>query len=54
VKFFPREESGVFAPETLPVENRREILAGVRSQGLKVQHKVTILKTNMEDEEEAV
>jgi len=54
VKFFPRKESGVFAPETLPVENRREILAGVRSQGLKVQHKVTILKTNMEDEEEAV
>jgi hypothetical protein len=53
VKFFPRKESGVFAPETLPAEIRREILAGVRSQGLKVQHKVTILRTNSEDDEEA-
>jgi len=52
VKFFPREETGVFAPETLPVEVRRGILAGVRSQGLKVQHKVTILKTDLEEEEE--
>jgi len=54
VKFFPRKESGVFAPETLPVEIRREILAGVRSQGLKVQHKVTILRTNSEDDDEAL
>ena len=52
VKFFPRDEAGVFAPETLPAEIRRDILAGVRSQGLKVQHKVTILKTNTDDEEE--
>ena len=52
VKNFPRDESGVFAPESLPVEIRREILAGVRSQGLKVLHKVTILKSS-DDEEEA-
>jgi hypothetical protein len=51
VKNFPREDSGVFAPESLPLEIRREILAGVRSQGLKILHKVTILKTS-EDEEE--
>jgi hypothetical protein len=51
VKNFPREDSGVFAPESLPVDIRREILAGVRSQGLKILHKVTILKT-LEDEEE--
>src|SRR4030095_10337923 len=51
VKVFPREASGVFAPETLPVEIRRDILAGVRSQGLRVQHKVTILKTNSDDED---
>jgi hypothetical protein len=51
VKNFPKEESGVFAPETLPIEIRREILAGVRSQGLKILHKVTILKSS-EDEEE--
>ncbi len=50
VKNFPREDSGVFAPESLPLEIRREILAGVRSQGLKILHKVTILKTS-EDEE---
>jgi hypothetical protein len=52
VKFFPRRESGVFAPETLPAEVRRAILAGVRSQGLKILHKVTILKGDSEDEEE--
>jgi hypothetical protein len=51
VKTFPRDDSGVFAPESLPVDIRREILAGVRSQGLKILHKVTILKTS-EDEEE--
>ncbi len=51
VKNFPKEVSGVFAPESLPIEIRREILAGVRSQGLKVLHKVTIVKT-LEDEEE--
>ena len=51
VKNFPKGESGVFAPESLPLEIRREILAGVRSQGLKVLHKVMIVKT-LEDEEE--
>jgi hypothetical protein len=51
VKNFPKKESGVFAPETLPEEIRREILAGVRSQGLKILHKVTILKTSDEEEE---
>jgi hypothetical protein len=54
VKFFPRKGSGVFAPETLPVEIRREILAGVRSQGLKVQHKVTILRSDSEEDEEGL
>jgi Saccharopine dehydrogenase NADP binding domain len=51
VKNFPREESGVFAPESLPAEIRREILAGIRSQGLKILHKVTIVKTLEEEEE---
>jgi hypothetical protein len=51
VRNFPKEEPGVFAPESLRLEIRREILAGVRSQGLKVLHKVTIVKT-LEDEEE--
>src|SRR5215475_4430884 len=51
VKHFPKDESGVFAPESLPEEFRRNILNGVRSQGLRVTHKITILK-NVEDEEE--
>ena len=54
VKFFPKDESGVFAPETLPIETRRDILAGVRSQGLKILHKVTILKSTSDDEEESI
>jgi hypothetical protein len=51
VKNFPKGEAGVFAPEALPEEIRREILAGVRSQGLKILHKVTILKNISDDEE---
>jgi len=51
VKFFPRKDTGVFAPESLPEEFRRDILAGVRSQGLRIAHKITILKQS-EDEEE--
>lgn len=52
VKYFPREESGVFAPESLPEEIRRNILAGVRSRGLKITHKITILKNVAENEDE--
>src|SRR5947207_6215062 len=52
VKNFPKKESGVFAPETLPSEIRREILAGVRSQGLKILHKVTILNSSSDDQDE--
>jgi Saccharopine dehydrogenase NADP binding domain len=52
IRHFPRKESGVFAPESLPDEIRRAILAGVRSQGLRIAHKITILKQVAEDEEE--
>lgn len=52
IKHFPREDSGVFAPESLPEELRRNILAGVRSQGLKIVHKITILKDVADDEDE--
>ena len=51
VKYFPRELSGVHAPENLPEETRRAILAGLRAQRIKIAHKITLLKTN-EDEEE--
>jgi len=50
IKHFPREEPGVFAPETLPAEIRREILAGVRAAGFQLTHRVTPLKPK-EDEE---
>src|SRR5262249_4770516 len=36
IKFFPREELGVFPPEALPVEMRRAILAGVKNNGVKI------------------
>ncbi len=51
IKFFPRELEGVFPPETLPVEVRRAILAGVKKSGVKITHKVTQLKPS-EDEGE--
>ncbi len=44
IKFFPRESAGVFAPETLPAETRRAILAGIRKQGVKLSHKINLLK----------
>lgn len=51
IKFFPREELGVFPPEALPVDVRRAILGGVKKHGVKITHKVTPLKPN-EDEDE--
>jgi hypothetical protein len=50
VKFFPRELTGVYAPEMLPVETRRAILAGIRNHSVKIVQKITALK-HTEDEE---
>jgi hypothetical protein len=52
VKFFPRELAGVFAPEMLPAETRRAILAGVRNGTIKITHKTTVLKHTGDEEEE--
>jgi hypothetical protein len=52
VKFFPRELAGVFAPEMLPAETRRAILAGIRSNSIRITHKIAVLKPNSEDDEE--
>ncbi len=52
IKFFPRELAGVFAPETLPAETRRAILAGIRNNSIRIIHKTTPLKHKGEDEEE--
>jgi saccharopine dehydrogenase-like NADP-dependent oxidoreductase len=52
IKFFSRELAGVFAPEMLPAETRRAILAGIRNHGIRITHKTATLKDNKEDEEE--
>ncbi len=52
IKFFPRELAGVFAPEMLPAETRRAILAGIRDHGIRITHKTAVVKQNSEDEEE--
>lgn len=51
LKFFPRDLEGVYPPEALPGEVRRAILAGVRKHGVRITHKVTLLKTREEEEE---
>src|SRR6267142_4588402 len=52
IKFFPRELAGVFAPEMLPAETRRAILAGIRDNSIHITHKTTVLKHHGEDDEE--
>ena len=53
IKYFRREEAGVFAPEMLSVETRRAIILGMRAHGVKITHKVTAIKHDGEDEEES-
>jgi len=52
IKYFPRELAGVFAPEMLPAETRRAILAGIRNNSIRILHKTTVLKHTGEDEDE--
>src|SRR5438552_2519524 len=52
IKYLPRDLAGVFAPEMLPAETRRAILAGIRNHNIRVKHKTTVLRLNSEDEEE--
>jgi saccharopine dehydrogenase-like NADP-dependent oxidoreductase len=53
IKFFTRELTGVFAPEMLPLETRRAILAGIRNHNIRITHKTTVLRHNSDDEEES-
>ncbi len=48
IKNFQRDEPGVFAPEMLPVETRRAIIAGIRTHSVRITHKTTIVKQNGE------
>jgi hypothetical protein len=51
IKFFPRDTSGVFAPEMLPLEARRAILAAIRNK-IKITHKTTLLRHRGDEDEE--
>jgi saccharopine dehydrogenase-like NADP-dependent oxidoreductase len=51
IKYFQRDQAGVFAPEMLPVETRRAIIAGIRTHSVRITHKTTIIKQNGEDED---
>jgi hypothetical protein len=49
IKYFPRESAGVFAPEVLPLEFRRAIIAGIRAHSVKITHKTTVIKQDDEE-----
>jgi hypothetical protein len=51
IKFFPRDLSGVYPPETLPVETRRAIIAAIRTHSVRITHKVTVLRNSEEDDD---
>ena len=51
VKNLPLELEGVFAPEMLPVELRRAILGAVRKHGVKITHRIRVLRPTEEEEE---
>jgi hypothetical protein len=50
VKNFPRDLKGVFAPESLPPETRRAIIAGIRNNRVKITQKTTKLKSTDPDD----
>ena len=50
VKHFPRETGGVFAPEMLPAEIRRDILNDARSRGFRITMKTRRGKQPLDEE----
>jgi saccharopine dehydrogenase (NAD+, L-lysine forming) len=44
IKSFPRDLAGVLAPEQLPIETRRAIIAGIRKHSVRITHRVTPVK----------
>jgi len=51
IKYFPREEAGVFAPEALPREVRRAIVAGMRSHRVKINHRTLANRLSSDEDE---
>jgi hypothetical protein len=52
IKHFPRDLAGVFAPEMLPVEMRRAVVAGIRARSVRITHKTTVVRRAGDDDEE--
>ncbi|MGH9741390.1 MAG: saccharopine dehydrogenase family protein, partial [Candidatus Acidiferrum sp.] len=52
IKYFQREKPGVFAPEMLPVEARRAIIAGIRAHSVKITQKTTVVKHDGDEEDD--
>jgi saccharopine dehydrogenase-like NADP-dependent oxidoreductase len=50
VRYFPKDEWGVFPPESLPAETRQAILAGARARGFKITQKIMRLKKDEDDD----
>jgi NAD(P)-dependent dehydrogenase (short-subunit alcohol dehydrogenase family) len=50
VRFFPRELSGVFAPESLPSDCRRNVLNAARARGFRITLKSRTGKPPIDDE----
>jgi hypothetical protein len=50
IKFFPRDVSGVFAPEALPLDVRRAIIAGIRNNRVKITHKTSEIRNEEVDD----
>jgi len=50
IKNFQRDLTGVFAPETLPPDTRRAIIAGIRNNKVKITQKITKLKSDDPDD----
>jgi saccharopine dehydrogenase (NAD+, L-lysine-forming) len=51
IKSFPRDLSGVVAPESLPLATRRAIIAGIRTHKVRIAHKTSLLKTSEDPDE---
>jgi|ERR1035438_4778650 saccharopine dehydrogenase (NAD+, L-lysine-forming) len=50
IKFFPRDITGVFPPEALPLETRRGIIAGIRNNKVKITHRTSPQKLQDTDD----
>jgi saccharopine dehydrogenase (NAD+, L-lysine-forming) len=53
IKHFPRELTGVYAPEQLPVGTRRAILAGVIRKSIRISQKTSVRKPDLGEDEDS-